>query len=48
MTTVNGADITFDVVDGELVVNGQATVGCANVQTANATVHIIDGVLMPA
>ena len=48
VATVNGTDITVDVVDGELVVNGQATVGCADVQTANATVHIIDGVLMPA
>ena len=48
VTTVNTADITLDVIDGDLVVNGQATVGCADVQTANATVHIIDAVLMPA
>ena len=33
--------------DGALLVNGQATVGCADVATANATVHIIDAVLMP-
>jgi uncharacterized surface protein with fasciclin (FAS1) repeats len=47
-TTVNGADITFEAQDdGTLLVNGQATVGCADVQTANATVHIIDAVLMP-
>jgi len=47
-TTVNGADITFETAaDGSLMVNGQATVGCADVQTANATVHIIDAVLMP-
>jgi len=47
-TTVNGQDITFAVEDdGTLMVNGQATVGCADVQTANATVHIIDAVLMP-
>jgi uncharacterized surface protein with fasciclin (FAS1) repeats len=49
VTTVNGADITFEVADdGTLMVNGQATVGCADVSTANATVHIIDAVLMPA
>lgn len=48
-TTVNGQDITFEVEDdGTLMVNGQATVGCADVQTANATVHIIDAVLMPS
>jgi transforming growth factor-beta-induced protein len=47
--TVNGQDITFAVEDdGTLMVNGQATVGCADVQTSNATVHIIDAVLMPA
>ncbi len=46
--TVNGEDITFETAaDGSLMVNGQATVGCADVQTANATVHIIDAVLMP-
>lgn len=28
-------------------VNDEAAVGCGNVQTANATVHIIDSVLMP-
>ncbi len=48
VTTVNGADISLDVAaDGSLMVNGQATVGCADIQTANATVHVIDAVLMP-
>ena len=47
--TVNGESITFEVADdGSLVVNGEAMVGCADVSTANATVHIIDSVLMPA
>lgn len=47
-TTVNGADLTvsgdapeFDVGDG------QATAVCSGVQTANATVYLIDSVLMP-
>jgi transforming growth factor-beta-induced protein len=48
VTTVNGADISLEVAaDGSLMVNGQATVGCADIQTANATVHVIDAVLMP-
>ncbi len=48
VTTVNGADISLEVAaDGSLLVNGQATVGCADIQTANATVHVIDAVLMP-
>jgi uncharacterized surface protein with fasciclin (FAS1) repeats len=49
VTTVNGADLTIEVAgDGSVMVNGMATVGCADVPTANATVHIIDAVLMPA
>jgi transforming growth factor-beta-induced protein len=48
VTTVNGADITLEAGDdGTLMVNGQASVGCADIQTANATVHVIDAVLMP-
>ncbi len=48
VTTVNGEDITLEVADdGTLMVNGQASVGCADIQTANATVHVIDAVLMP-
>lgn len=47
-TTVNGADLTFtEGTDGALMVNDATTV-CMNVPTANATVHIIDTVLMPA
>jgi uncharacterized surface protein with fasciclin (FAS1) repeats len=48
VTTVNGADVTIEVAeDGTLMVNGQASVGCADIQTVNATVHVIDAVLMP-
>jgi uncharacterized surface protein with fasciclin (FAS1) repeats len=48
VTTVNGADISLEVADdGTLMVNGQGSVGCADIQTANATVHVIDAVLMP-
>ena len=45
--TVNGQEITVDAQENEITVNGQASVICANVTTANATVHIIDTVLMP-
>jgi uncharacterized surface protein with fasciclin (FAS1) repeats len=48
VTTVNGADVTFEQgADGTLMVNGQANVGCADIETANATVHVIDAVLLP-
>jgi uncharacterized surface protein with fasciclin (FAS1) repeats len=46
--TVNGQDIALAVENGTLTVNGQARVICPNVRTANATVHLIDTVMMPA
>ncbi len=47
VTTVNGDDLTI-AASGDLIeVNGVAMVICGNVQTDNATVHIIDTVLVP-
>ena len=40
--TVKGSGEKFTVGDAD------ANVICGNVQTANATVYVIDGVLMPA
>jgi transforming growth factor-beta-induced protein len=49
VTTVEGEELTFSSEGGALTINGgQGTVVCADVPTANATVHIIDGVLMPS
>lgn len=50
VTTLNGADLEFD---GEALTvtspgGTTANVICANVETANATVHLIDAVLLPA
>ncbi|MEJ7799989.1 MAG: fasciclin domain-containing protein [Ilumatobacter sp.] len=45
--TVQGTTLSLGTGDGELQLNGQANVGCADVHTANATVHLIDAVLMP-
>jgi uncharacterized surface protein with fasciclin (FAS1) repeats len=47
VTTVNGASVTIDEMGDEFTVNGAAAV-CQNVPTANATVHIIDTVLLPS
>lgn len=44
---VNGGSVSLAMEGDTLMVNGQASVVCANVTTANATVHIIDSVLMP-
>jgi uncharacterized surface protein with fasciclin (FAS1) repeats len=45
--TVQGGTLTFTDVDGALTVNGEVTSICQDISTANATVHIIDTVLMP-
>jgi uncharacterized surface protein with fasciclin (FAS1) repeats len=46
--TVNGAELAVAQVNGTLVVNGgAAAVLCGDVPTANATVFLIDSVLMP-
>ena len=45
-TTVQGADVTVTGHGTDLKVN-DASVVCGGVQTANATVYLIDSVLMP-
>ncbi|BBX17396.1 hypothetical protein MDUV_22560 [Mycolicibacterium duvalii] len=45
-TTVQGADVTVTGHGDQLMVN-DASVVCGGVQTANATVYLIDSVLMP-
>jgi uncharacterized surface protein with fasciclin (FAS1) repeats len=45
--TLEGTDVTVAGSGEDFTVNGSAKVICGNVQTANATVYIIDSVLMP-
>ena len=45
--TLQGGTITVAGSGENFSVNGKATVVCGNVQTANATVYIVDGVLLP-
>lgn len=45
--TVQGADLEVTGSGDELMVNDEAMVICGGVQTANATVYLIDTVLMP-
>lgn len=45
--TVQGADLEVTGSGDNLMVNGESTVICGGVQTANATVYLIDTVLMP-
>ena len=45
--TLQGKTLTVAGSGEDFTVNGTAKVVCGNVQTANATVYIIDGVLLP-
>ena len=45
--TLQGETLEVEGEGEEFTVNGDANVVCGNVQTANATVYIIDGVLLP-
>jgi uncharacterized surface protein with fasciclin (FAS1) repeats len=46
-TTVEGQDLTVSSSGDEITVNGESAVICGGVKTANATVYLIDTVLMP-
>ncbi len=46
-TTVEGQDLTVAGSGDSITVNGSTNVICGGVQTANATVYLIDSVLMP-
>jgi len=45
--TLEGSELTVEGGGTDWTVNGTAKVVCGNVETANATVYLIDGVLMP-
>ena len=45
--TLEGQDLTVAGSGTDFTVNGNASVVCGNVQTENATVYIVDTVLMP-
>lgn len=46
-TSLQGSDVTVEGSGEDFTVDGNAAVICGNVQTANATVYIIDQVLSP-
>lgn len=45
--TVQGGELMVEGMGDDLTVNGESMVVCGGVQTANATVYLIDTVLMP-
>jgi transforming growth factor-beta-induced protein len=47
LTTVQGQNLMFTVVDGVLMINGSAMVETADVISSNGVTHVIDRVLTP-
>jgi len=45
--TLEGGDLTISGSGTDFKVNGNSSVVCGNVQTENATVYVLDSVLMP-
>ncbi|RZU98416.1 fasciclin domain-containing protein [Spiribacter vilamensis] len=45
-TTVQGSDVSIEVVDGNVMIDG-ATVVTTDIEASNGVIHVIDGVLMP-
>jgi uncharacterized surface protein with fasciclin (FAS1) repeats len=45
--TVNGAPITVELVDGNVMINGTATVIMTDLVAGNGVVHVIDAVILP-
>lgn len=46
-TTLNGAPITIEVVDGSVKLNGDTTVTATDLEACNGVIHVIDKVLLP-
>jgi transforming growth factor-beta-induced protein len=47
VTTLNGADVTIEVTDGGVVLNGYVNVIVTDIMATNGVIHVIDAVLLP-
>ena len=45
--TVNGADVSIEVKDGKVMLNGKSTVTKTDIAAANGVIHVIDSVILP-
>ena len=46
-TTLQGSDVTIEVVDGGVVLNGSVNVIITDIMATNGIIHVIDAVLLP-
>ncbi len=47
-TTVQGSDISIEVVDGAVILNGVTMVVTTDIEASNGVIHVIDSVLLPS
>ena len=48
VTTLQGDEVTIEMVNGEVVLNGNIRVAMANIEASNGIIHVIEGVLIPS
>jgi transforming growth factor-beta-induced protein len=46
-TTVQGSDVTIEVVEGNVILNGEVMVIATDIEASNGIIHVIDAVLLP-
>ncbi|MGF1505957.1 MAG: fasciclin domain-containing protein, partial [Anaerolineae bacterium] len=47
VTTLQGEEITVEVDDGEVILNGSVIVVDTDIEASNGIIHVVDGVLVP-
>ncbi len=47
-TTLQGQDVTYEVVGGNVILNGNIKVVATDIKASNGIIHVIDTVLVPA
>ncbi len=48
VTTLQGEEVTIEMFDGDVILNGEIVVSIADVEASNGIVHVIKGVLVPS
>ena len=46
-TTVQGADVSINIEDGKVILNGNSQVVSTDISTSNGVIHVIDTVIIP-
>ncbi|GAA4271269.1 hypothetical protein GCM10022258_05620 [Aquimarina gracilis] len=48
VTTLQGEEVTIEIFDGDVILNGEIVVKMADIEASNGIVHVIEGVLIPS